>query len=553
MLRHKCGRMSRHFSIRCVAAVLMAALLFAQEPAPVRVNVRLVQVNVIVRDRSGNPVTGLSKDDFEITDNDKPQKISFFEGENAVVAKSPAPLPANVFSNRIDAETQATSGITVVLFDLLNTAFADQVSARDRLVQVLRQIPPGQRIGVYALLRELTILHDFTDNPAQLAGVLEQLQGQTSHALTNSEEAPLPKPIESPATKAALEVLVHLTDGAQRVSKDYYNLDRGTITLNAIEMIANHLASTTGRKNLIWISGSFPFTLGLTDQDLKKMKNDSPNRQRGPFEGPFEQAMRAVSNANMAIYPVDARGLMALADYDAGTAMAKTSHTNPDIATTHMENMDTIENLASKSGGQAFFNTNDLQKAVRTALDDGRMTYTLGFYPEPTVQNKFHTLKVQVNRKDVTLRYRQGYFAVGERPADINPNAVLRELLASPLDASSIGITAELQAPTANGGAWTVNPVIDSDDLALDDRAGRRVGQLQIVYSVQDKTGKELAGVRDEVNLDVKPAVWKVIQAKGLALQKQFTPPANATTIRIAVYDPGSGRSGCVSVPLNPN
>ena len=64
--------------MRMFAVMLMAGSLLAQEPAPVRVNVRLVQVNVIVRNRTDEPVTGLDKDDFEITDNGKPQKISFF-------------------------------------------------------------------------------------------------------------------------------------------------------------------------------------------------------------------------------------------------------------------------------------------------------------------------------------------------------------------------------------------------------------------------------------------------------------------------------------------
>lgn len=535
-----------------IAAMLMAGLLLAQAPAPVRVNVRLVQVNVIVRNRADEPVTGLSKDDFELTDNGRPQRISFFEAADAEEAKRPARLAENTFSNRIDAQGQATPGITVVLFDLLNTPFEDQVSAKDRLVQVLRQIQPNQRIGVYVLGRELMVLHDFTDSPMQLAAVLEQLQGQTSHALSGAQEAALPKPIETNGAKAQLKVLVELTNGAQNVRKDYFNVDRVAVTLNAIEAIANHLTSTTGRKNLIWVSGSFPFTLGVTDKDLENMRKDSPNRQRGTFEDPFERTMRAVSNADMAIYPVDARGLVALPDYDAGTK-AGTPRGDPSPATLHVENFDTMENLASKSGGRAFFNTNDLEKAILTAVDDGRMTYTLGFYPGSAADNKFHTLKVQVRRKDVTVRYRQGYLAVAEGPAKTDPTLILQGLVASPLDATDLGITAKLEASAVKGAAWTVKSIIDSHDLALENRAGRWVGQLQVVYSVQDEAGKELQGVRDEVALQLKPAVWKEIQVDGLALQKQFTPPANAATIRIAAYDPGSGRSGSVSVPLNRN
>lgn len=515
--------------MRMFAVTLMAGSLLAQEPAPVRVNVRLVQVNVIVRNRADEPVTGLDKDDFEITDNGKPQKISFFEAVNADEVKPPAALPENTFSNRTHAGEKAAPGVSVVLFDQLNTAFEDQAYAKDQALQVLRQIQPNQRIGVYVLGRELTVLHDFTDSPTQLAAVLEQLQGQTSHAFLGAQEGPLPTPIETRGAKAQLLGPVDLMSRTQGMTKQYDLQYRTTVTLNAIQAIANHLASTTGRKNLIWVSGWFPYEMRV-------------------FDARFERTMRAVGNANMAIYPVDARGLRPLPGYDAGTKASG----NPS-PTLHVLNFAPMKDLASESGGQAFFNTNDLAKAIQTALDDGRITYTLGFYPESAADNKFHTLKVKVRRNDVTLRYRLGYVAMAQGPANTDPTLVLRELLASPLDAAGIGITVKLKPPLVKGEAWTVHPIIDSDDLALEDRAGRRVGQLQLVYSVQDQAGKELQGVRDEVNLDLKPAVWKEIQANGLALDKEFTPPANAATIRIAVYDPGSGRSGCVSVPLNPN
>jgi hypothetical protein len=210
-----------------------------------------------------------------------------------------------------------------------------------------------------------------------------------------------------------------------------------------------------------------------------------------------------------------------------------------------------MENLANKSGGRAFFNTNDLQKAISAALDDGRVTYTLGFYPTSEPDNKFHTLKVQVRRKGVNLRYRQGYLALAQSSGDADSKAKLQEALASPVDAAAIGVTVKVEHPQSTNEAWNLITSIDSHDLAMEQKSEKWVGHLQIVYSVQADTGKELGGLLDNVNLDLKPEIWSEIVAKGLVLRKKFNPPSGASKVRIAVYDLSTGRIGSISVPLD--
>jgi hypothetical protein len=90
----------------------------------------------------------------------------------------------------------------------------------------------------------------------------------------------------------------------------------------------------------------------------------------------------------------------------------------------------------------------------------------------------------------------------------------------------------------------------DSHDLAVEQQGEKWVGLLQIVYSVQTETGKELAGVLDTVNLDLKTEVWREIAAKGLPLRKEFSPPPEASMVRIAVLDLSTDRMGSISVPL---
>jgi VWFA-related protein len=293
--------------MRIIVAILLGGLFVGQHPETIRVGVRLVQVSVVARNSAGEPLTDLTQDDFEILDNGKPQAIRFFALETrSAPAVVPEPLPEHVFSNRTENKVTTTSGVTIVLFDLLNTHFTDQVYAKKQLIRLLQQIQSGQRIGVYVLGREVTVLHDFTDNPAQLAAVLRRFGGREPHELTGAERNQQEGAAGLGAANGKFAEVEKFLNGAKNVEQDYFNVDRATITLKAFESIANHVAPAPGRKSLVWISSSFPFTLGVTQKDFENMASDSPNRERGSFQVLFDLAMRAVNNADLAIYPVDA-------------------------------------------------------------------------------------------------------------------------------------------------------------------------------------------------------------------------------------------------------
>ena len=538
--------------MRIIVAFLLGGLLASQQPQTVRVNVRLVQVSVVARNSAGEPLTDLTQDDFEILDNGKSQAIRFFALETRSASPVvPVPLPEQVFSNRTENKVTTAPGVTIVLFDLLNTHFTDQVYAKKQLIRVLQQIQPGQRIGVYVLGREVTVLHDFTDNPAQLAAVLRRFEGREPHELTGAERNQQDRTANLSAANGKFAEVDKPLKGAKNVEQDYFNVDRATITFKAFESIANHIAPAPGRKSLVWISGSFPFTLGVTQKDFESLAADSPNRERGSFQVLFDLAMRAVTNADLAIYPVDARGLILPTGYDAVNSAGSLRDSTGNAQAPEPPNLDTMRNLANKSGGRAFFNTNDLESAISTALDDSRVTYTLGFYPTSEPDNKFHTLNVQVRRKGVSLCYRQGYLALTPSSGDADSKAQLQEALASPVDAAAIGITVKVEHPQSTLEDWGLITNIDPHDLATEGQGEKRVGHLQIVYSVQTETGKELGGILDSVNLDLKPEIWSQIIAKGLVLRKRFNPPRGASKVRIAVYDLSTGRIGSVSVPLN--
>ena len=183
----------------CAIAIAVAALpAGAQSPPPAqsapapttqrsvfRVATRLVQVNVVVHDQHGAPVTDLKKEDFTVLERGKPQSISFFAMESADKLSRPAAsLPPHIFSNVFAERAGVPTSITVVLLDLLNTSWVDQQYARRGLMTFLRQVQPQDRIGIYALgAHSLTLLHDYTTDASSLVARLKADDGELPSVL----------------------------------------------------------------------------------------------------------------------------------------------------------------------------------------------------------------------------------------------------------------------------------------------------------------------------------------------------------------------------------
>ena len=147
-------------------------------------------MNVVVHDRHGQPVSDLTKDDFIVTDQGKPQSISLFRMDAAGPTPAAAAqlMPRNEFSNRVDRQSQIPTSATVVLMDFLNTHFADQSRARLQVLKFLRQIQPQDRVALYSLVGGgIRVIHDFTNNSETLVTALAKAMPDSSSKLTASE------------------------------------------------------------------------------------------------------------------------------------------------------------------------------------------------------------------------------------------------------------------------------------------------------------------------------------------------------------------------------
>lgn len=203
--------------------------------------------------------------------------------------------------------------------------------------------------------------------------------------------------------------------------------------------------------------------------------------------------------------------------------------------------------------GRAFFDSNDLDRAIRQAIEDSDITYTLGFYPAAEeLDGKFHELRVQIRRRGVRLRYRKGYFALADgAPSGDQAQQQLRDAVASPLEAHAIRLTLRLER-TGSATAPALRAMLNADvrDLALDQNQEKRTGALDVILVQQDATGAVLDSSKDTVRLDMTPGAYAAVLEGGIAIGKVLALKERAATIRALARDPSSGAIGSVIVPL---
>lgn len=436
---------------------------------------RLVQINVVVQNKKGEPVEGLEKEDFTILDQGIEQKVATFSANSGASrqAASIPKLPPNVFTNRGEGAEVNPGSVTVILFDALNTAIQDQFFARQQVLKFLRQLHPQDHVAIYVLTTKIVVLNEFTQDASSLLHAIEQFSGHSSAPQDSAK---------TPETEAMRYQLRDLPGEPEGKFSDFVNINRAETTASAIEAIANHVARIPGRKSLIWVSGSFPMTIGFGGETLSE-----PRREQRSFREDLEHVARVLNQANMTIYPVDARGLMTSSHYGAGN----TSSFDPSSPPRHLEsdqnNFDTMIVLADRTGGRASYTTNDIEGAVQRAIADGQFTYTLGFYPtHGKWDGKFHELKVHVNEKGLTLRYRKGYFAAPEPPsAGPESQAALEAAVSSPVEWTNLHLPVTLKAFESSSHTIELQVALDTHELLLEFKEGRWNGKVYVLFSQQ--------------------------------------------------------------------
>ncbi len=443
-----------------LALLLLLSTAAAQTPAPAsppqtsaqppaaptnQTRTNLVIEDVVVTDRRGNPISGLKASDFALTEKGAPQQIRTFDEHTAqppAPATPPLDLPPGVFTNY--NPIPPSPALNVLLLDTLNTPLQDQAYLRLQLLKYIRTAPPNQRLAIFGLTTHLILLQGFTADPAILRAAIDRKSLRASQILDN--------PVTGAPAEQTSDTLNDLaaTAGPQQgaaiaqtaatlrqfeAETGIFQLQlRARYTLEALGALARYLAVLPGRKNILWFSGSFPLSV-FPDTSLS-----DPFRATADLSSDLRNTANILSRAQVAVYPIDARGLFTDPTFDAsnrggdlfrpGGAAAAQQRFGEQTAAEQA----TMRQLAQQTGGRAFVNTNGLAEAVTHAINDGSNFYTLTYSPTDTrFDNTFRPIGLKLvgprSAQGLSLSYRRGYFAADPNAA---PNAASRRRLPAP-------------------------------------------------------------------------------------------------------------------------
>ncbi len=396
----------------------------------------LVVVDVVASDSQQNPVHKLTAADFTVLEDGKPQTVKIFEEHQTQPSTplSPAPkLDPGIFTNYSVAP--ANGALNILLLDKLNTPMDSQSVVRDQVLKFLKQVPPGTRIAIFSLTTELKLLQGFTSNPELLRALVAGKKGnQGASPLMNNAMEGDQAGADDPMYDTEAEALGNDPDAAMilanlqqfEVEQQSFQLQlRARYTLDALNQLARYMSALPGRKNLIWFSGSFPVNI-LPDPDLLQAASSisvplKPDSFAGvaSMEDEFRETVDLLSRSQVAVYPIDARGLMVnptLSVTQSGSTMNRKpngfANANTKFFQQTTEEHGTMEQMAQATGGKAFVNTNGLKEAVEKAIESGSNYYTIAYTPTNRKWNgDYRKIQVKLDHAGVSLAYRRGYFA----------------------------------------------------------------------------------------------------------------------------------------------
>jgi VWFA-related protein len=336
-----------------------------------RKNVHRVILDVVVTDANEKPVRGLNRDDFTVAEDGKTQRVlsfDFHDFDSVPELPKVPPLPANTFIN-VPASPER-GPLYVILYDMVNMRMDDQTTARTQLLKFIAEKPAGARFAIFVLSDGLRMVQGFTGDQAELFAAMD------------------PKRPRAHVPKTFLYG---------------ENFGQGDIRLIrwAFTEVAHFLDALPGRKNLIWFTGSVASTF-LPSVD----PNTGAKTEALSFSDDVKEAVNAMARSQVAVYPVDVRGVV-VTHMLANPGGQASSDSLPLYASYATE-----DDIATATGGHAFYSTNDLKDALTRATETGGCYYTLTYSPSnQNYDGQLRRMQVELTRRGYHLAYRRAYYA----------------------------------------------------------------------------------------------------------------------------------------------
>jgi VWFA-related protein len=532
---------------RLMAAVLVGLMTgpssFAQQQTgdgtfTMKVQTDIVLTNVVVRDKkTGEVVKGLKQSDFTILENAKPQTIASFDYQNvdeaAVLRESTTVTGKATIADLLSRDFAASPAalrdhrLIVMFFDLSSM----QPEDIDRAVQaaqdyVNKKMQPADLVALVSMATGLSMDQDFTSDKAALLKGLGKYNGTEGTGFANGNEGG-----NSGGT----------SDDASSFTSDdsEYNSLNTDRELYAIRTIAKSLERVDQRKSMLYFSG------GLTRQGIEN-----------------QASMRAATNeavkANMAIYSVDSRGLEAMppvGNASKGSLRGTAAYSGGAMQSqldANFGSQETLATLSSDTGGKAFFDSNDFAPAFQQVQHDTEAYYIVGFHSTNTARDgSYRHLTVKLNRNDVKIDYRPGYYA----PADFqhqkteDREVALTEHLQSDLPATDVAVYLQALYFRLEGDKFfvPVSLIVPGSQIHSVKNGDRDKAKIDVMGQVKNAQGIVVGNVRDNLKLTLDAAQ---VQRKNIQYSTGFTLAPGKYHLKFVVRENQTGAIGSFETDL---
>ena len=539
-------------------------------PPTFRVRVNLVLVRVVVRDNSGKVVTNLKKEDFQLSDNRKPQVISTFSMETPESHKvAPATPPGSTSDGTESGDSAAAIAalpqrFVAVVFDDTDMLMQDTVWVRSAATRLFASLAPTDRVGIYStsgqVTQEFTQEHEVLQKsllgvvPRSLVGTgggvhdcpeisyyqADQIQNfQNAQALAVAAEDALQCAFNGDTRMLAqAQSLAESTSQRVLASGD----SQTDYIYRHLEEITKRLAAMPGQRVMVFVSPGFVITSMLTLESSSLI--DRANR------------------ANIVINTIDARGLYTPDFGDISdpphdsfkTAGVKSSYR----IQAQLAQSDILGQLADGTGGTFFHNRNDIEEGLREAAAAPAMSYLLGFSPQNLkINGAYHTLKVSLTGKQkFSVQARHGYYA--PRTIKDPAEAAKEEIQEALFSQDEIhDLPAELQTQffkkDQSQARLAVLTHVDLKGIRFRKVEGRNRDNLTVATAIFDENGNFVTGGEKIVEMKLLDKTVERLSRSGFTLKSSFDIKPGTYLVRMVVRDAEgaqmAARNGAVSIP----
>jgi VWFA-related protein len=522
--------------------------------------VDVVTVDVVVTDKKGASITGLTKSDFVVTEDDDPQTVTDFEAVQlpAVASEKPAPRPR--VSSNLDRESHVGRSF-VILFDDIHLTLPGGQRAKAAVAQFLKTgVREGDRVSLVATGGGAWWSTRMEAGRDELIALLKRLDGRfipdsTPERMSDYEamrihiyhdqqvEERVSRRFEtygaSARSQSSQDANLYQNGDpyVQARASDVYfqSVSRNRITLEILERVLTSLGTAKGRKSVILVSEGFIYDPNLSE---------------------FKDAVQASRRGNAAMYFLDARGLTGMPAYF--TAEFGPAIDTRDIGAVFLDNLqeaEGAESLASDSGGFSVKNSNDLGRGIQRIADESRSYYLLGYNSSNASRDgRFRKISVKIpGKKGLTIRARKGYFAAldgrekSKKPESADP--AIQAALDSPYQEQGVPIrtTSYVFDETLLGKASALIAAdVDVSKFAYQEKDGRFQDTLDFLIVVAHRETGEFFRYDQKIEMNLMPATKERLATQWFPVVRDFELAPGGYQAKLVVRDKNSGKIGTV-------